>query len=152
VGILEIERDVTLAPLTPDERRDLGASHAVAPRRLDLDHVRAEVAQEHRAERPGEILAEVEDADAFQRTGHHMTPAARRAAISAPSWPSDPSTWSVCSPARGCGPFTAPRVRSRKMVTPTCVVGPMSGSTTSTTEPVACSCGWPKRSWGATTA
>jgi hypothetical protein len=37
-----------------DERRPPGAGVVAAVRSLDLDHVRAEVAQQHRGERPGE--------------------------------------------------------------------------------------------------
>jgi hypothetical protein len=34
---------------------------------LDLDHVGAEIAEDHRAERPREVLAQVDDADAGER-------------------------------------------------------------------------------------
>ena len=36
-------------------------AHAVAGDRLDLDHVGAEVADDHRAERAREVLAEVDE-------------------------------------------------------------------------------------------
>ncbi|MNC91173.1 hypothetical protein D3C83_73800 [compost metagenome] len=49
-------------------RRDV-AQH-VAFRRLDLDHVRAEVREQLRRERPQHHGGEVEDADAGQRPAH----------------------------------------------------------------------------------
>src|SRR3954451_4056264 len=115
--MLEVEGDVALAALTATERSDeVVAAHAVAAHGLDLDHVGAEVTEDHGAERPGEVLTEVEDAKPFERAAHR------------------PSTSSLCSPARGCGPRTMPGVFSRKTVMPICVVAPTSGSTTSTTE------------------
>ena len=44
-----------------------GAPLGVAGRRLDLEDVGSEVGQHHRAVRPGEQLAEVEDADPGER-------------------------------------------------------------------------------------
>ena len=48
VGVLEVERDVALAALAAEERLARHA-HAVAGDGLDLDDVRAEVAEDHRA-------------------------------------------------------------------------------------------------------
>src|SRR5262249_26778171 len=46
------------------------AAGRVALWRLDLDHVRAEVTEHHRAVRPGEDSRAIDDADAFERAGH----------------------------------------------------------------------------------
>jgi hypothetical protein len=70
VGLLEIDRDVALAALATHERPDETAAHAVAARGLDLDHVGAEVGQDHRTERARQVLAEVDNANAFEGTGH----------------------------------------------------------------------------------
>ena len=59
-SVLRFERDVALAALAAEERLAHEA-HAVAGDRLDLDDVGAEVADDHRAERPGEVLAEVDE-------------------------------------------------------------------------------------------
>ncbi len=64
-GILDVERDVALAPLAAEERLGRHA-HAVAGDGLDLDDLRAEVAEDHRSERAREVLPEVDEADAFQ--------------------------------------------------------------------------------------
>ena len=63
---LDVEADVALAARAAHERL-VHHAHAVAGDRLDLDHVRAEVAEDHRSERPREVLAEVDDDDAFER-------------------------------------------------------------------------------------
>src|SRR5438309_1135148 len=41
---------------------------------LDLDHVGAEVGQQHRAEGPGERLGQVEDAQVGERSRGHRVP------------------------------------------------------------------------------
>ena len=63
-----------LSPLVP--RRAPGARVVAAVGALDLDHVGAEVAQQHRGERPGEHAREVGDEDPFQRRhgGHTSAP------------------------------------------------------------------------------
>src|SRR5262249_26552250 len=138
VGVLEVHRDVALAPLAAHKRTDDGAAHAVAPGGLDLDHVGAEVGEQHRAEWAGQVLPEVAHPHPLQRSGHdQITPFARRSAKSVSSWPIARKTSSVWAPANGCGPRTSPRVCSRKMVMPPWVVGPTSGSTTSATPPDA---------------
>ena len=58
-----------------------GEPHAVAGHRLDLDDLGADVAQDHRPERPGQVLAEVDHAHAFERT--HQSTSPLNAAISA---------------------------------------------------------------------
>ena len=71
----EVERD---APLAPVDREEIGglASHVgraprarlvTVARSLDLDHVGAEVGEQHRAVRPREDAREVEHADAVER-------------------------------------------------------------------------------------
>ena len=77
--VLEVERDVALAALAAEERL-AGHAHAVAGDGLDLDHVGAHVADHHRPERAGEVLAEVDQAHTFERV-HQFTPL--KAAISA---------------------------------------------------------------------
>ena len=75
--LLEVERDRALVAV----RRvvvgrpaggvggRLPAARVVAARRLDLDHVRAEVAERHRDERPGEDARQVDDDDVVERRG-----------------------------------------------------------------------------------
>ena len=68
---LDVEADVALAARAAHERL-VHHAHAVAGDGLDLDHVRAQVAEDHRAERPREVLPEVDDDDTFERV-HHST-------------------------------------------------------------------------------
>ncbi len=63
---LEVERHATLAPLAGGED-PLHVAHLVARRRLHLDHVGPEVGQQHGAERAGEEVPQIEDAQAFER-------------------------------------------------------------------------------------
>ncbi len=69
---LEIERDRTLAALAAEERL-ARETHAVAGDRLHLDHVRAEVAHDHRPEGTGQVLPEVQYQDTAERT-HQAAP------------------------------------------------------------------------------
>jgi hypothetical protein len=80
VGVLQVERDVALAALAAEERL-AREPHAVTLDGLDLDDVGTEVADDHRAERTGEVLTEVDEADAFERV--HQTASPANAAISA---------------------------------------------------------------------
>jgi hypothetical protein len=73
----EIERDGTpAAPLDrPEERvpvheRPDGAHEVALPRHRDLDHVRAEVTEQRRRERRADAGAQVEDANAGERSVH----------------------------------------------------------------------------------
>ena len=76
--LLEVQHDAALVAVHSEERRRLAAherrAHVTgiiaAGRFLDLDYVRAHVCQEHRAKRPGEDLAAVDDLHAFQGQGH----------------------------------------------------------------------------------
>ena len=77
---LQVERDVALAALAAEERL-ARQPHAVAGDRLDLDDLGAEVADDHRAERPGEVLPEVDEPDTFERVHQPRSPL--NAAISA---------------------------------------------------------------------
>ena len=50
-----------------------GICRVESPRgRLDLDHVGAEIGQQHRAERPGHHLRDVEHAKPCERTDAHL--------------------------------------------------------------------------------
>src|SRR6185369_2502708 len=74
---LEIEDDPALAAVDGVERRAFGADRAghaagrIAAGRLDLDHIRAQIAQLHRAIRPGHHLGDVEDSDAVKGLVSH---------------------------------------------------------------------------------
>ncbi len=72
LGGLDVEREVTLATLATEERL-AGHAHAVAGDGLDLDHVGTEVADDHGSERAREVLAEVDEPDAFERA-HQPAP------------------------------------------------------------------------------
>ena len=66
-GRLEVERDASLA--APQEGvgvRLPTRSH----RRIDVNHVGALVGQHDRRERPGDVLAEVDDSDPIHRARH----------------------------------------------------------------------------------
>ena len=83
LGRLEVDDDVELPALASVER--LGdRTHLIALGRLELVDGRAEVAQQHRPERAGEEVAEVEDLDALQSVGQrslrgaHLARTARR--------------------------------------------------------------------------
>ena len=83
VGLLEVEPDAALVPIDrevvgrgpglargrrrPDPRRSPAAGR-VALGRLDLDDVGAQVAQQHRAVRPGQDGRAIDDAQAGERT------------------------------------------------------------------------------------
>ena len=70
VGLLEVESDVPLAPLATHERTDDSSAHSVSAGRLHLDDIGTEVAQQHRTERTGQILAEIDHADPLEWSGH----------------------------------------------------------------------------------
>jgi hypothetical protein len=78
---LQVEREVALATLAAEERL-VDHAHAVAGDRLDLDHVGAEVADDHRPERAGEVLAEVDEDDALERVHRATSSSVLNAAIS----------------------------------------------------------------------
>jgi len=79
LGRREIERDAALAAV---EQREEGDPHAAEPaglvagRRLDLDHLGAELGQDHAAGRPHDHVAHLDDPDAVQRQmrGHAFSP------------------------------------------------------------------------------
>ena len=82
------------------------SAHPVAAGRLDLDHVGAEVGEEHRSERAGEELAEVDDPQPFQRPGHQIDPPPPELRDCRPRLrPSDASISSVCAPGEGLRPL-----------------------------------------------
>jgi hypothetical protein len=66
-GVGEVEGD---APLAPVEERVGGACRRLAARRVDVDDVGALVGEHDRHQRPRHVVPEVDDPDAFQRTGH----------------------------------------------------------------------------------
>ena len=59
------------------DRHDVAV--AVPGRRLDLDDVRAEVGEEHAAERPRDVLRVLDDAHALERQSVTAGPSPRRA-------------------------------------------------------------------------
>src|SRR5204863_891442 len=65
-----------MARLARDERREL--PHRITLERLDLDHARAALRQQLRAERNGDELAELDDLDAGERSRRRL--GARRGA------------------------------------------------------------------------
>ena len=81
---LQVDDDRALAAVerhevAPDTRRDRqDVAVAVPGWWLDLDHVRAEIGQQHAAERPGDVLRVLDDAHAFERKAHR-SPSPRRA-------------------------------------------------------------------------
>ena len=73
---LQVEHDRPLAPVerdeeAPDPRRNRHhLAVRVAPRRLDLDHVGAELREERARERPRHVLRDLDDAYPFERQAH----------------------------------------------------------------------------------
>ncbi len=86
--ILDVQRDVAFTPLAAEEGLG-GHAHAIAGDGFDLDHLGAEVADDHRSERTREVLAEVDQPHAFQCECHS---------------PSSCRISSLCCPGVGCGP------------------------------------------------
>ena len=81
---LEIDDDGALSTVERDEvATDSGGDrqHVAVPvacGRLDLDHVRAQVGEEHAAERAGDVLRVLDHAHAFEGQ-RHLSPSPRRA-------------------------------------------------------------------------
>ena len=73
---LQIERHPAFAPLAGGEDA-LDVAHLVTGGRLHLDHVRSQIGHQHRAERSGQEVAEVEDAQSLQREAGRRRPAGR---------------------------------------------------------------------------
>ena len=65
-GRLEVEGHATLAPLARGED-PLDVAHLVAGGRLHLDHVGAQVGQQHGAEGPGQEVPQIEHAEPLER-------------------------------------------------------------------------------------
>jgi len=63
----QVERDAALATV-PDRVRRRVVQRSSG--RVDTDHFGALIAEHHRGQRPGDVLPEVDDADAIQRTSH----------------------------------------------------------------------------------
>ncbi len=63
---LDVEADVALATRAAHERL-VDHPHAVAGHGLDLDHLGTEITEDHRSERTGEVLTEVDDQNPFER-------------------------------------------------------------------------------------
>ena len=84
VVALEVEHDRALAPVqrhevAPDLRRDRhDVPIAVAPGRLDLDDVRAQVGEENATQRPGDVLRVLDDPNTCEGKAHRR-PNPRRA-------------------------------------------------------------------------
>ena len=85
--MLHVERNGLLAALATEERFP-GEAHAVPRHRLHFDHVRTEVTHDHRAERTGQVLTEVDNEDVFER--RHQTTAPAIVWISESEYPSAP--------------------------------------------------------------
>ena len=74
LGLLEIEREGLLVAVDAEEIRAFGADERRSPPArivaaaglLDLDHARAHVGEQHRAERARQHAREVDDEQAFQ--------------------------------------------------------------------------------------
>ena len=62
-----VQRHEVAADLGPDRHH---VPVAVPVRRLDLDDVRAEIGQQHPAERPRDVLRVLDHVNAFERQGH----------------------------------------------------------------------------------
>ena len=140
----DVDRDVELAPLAAEEGH-AGHPHAVAADRFHFDDLGPQIRQKHRAVRPGQVLAQVEDDDAAQRA-HEMSstiPAPSRRSISAASYPASASTWRLCAPAAGLASLDgAGQCAAGSAGTPTCVVrAELAGSSTVATMPLAMNCG-----------
>jgi len=74
LGVPQVERDALLVAVEREEgdRHAVGGGVPVAAlvaraRRLDLDHLGAQVGEDRGAERPGQEAGQVEDADAGER-------------------------------------------------------------------------------------
>ena len=91
--MLHVECDGLLAALATEERFP-GEAHAITRHRLHLDHARTKVTHDHRAERTGEVLTEVDDENVFEC--RHQTTAPAIAWISVSEYPSAPNTSVLC--------------------------------------------------------
>ena len=105
LGVVEVQHDRRLLRLTPEvvgrdpvPDRRLPGPGVVAARALDLDHVGAEVGQQHRGVRPGQHPGEVGDQQPGQRPGAASASAAAILATPRPS--ADICPLSVASLAR----------------------------------------------------
>jgi hypothetical protein len=84
--VLQVEGDRALVAVVVQEERGEAASRvrrgagqiAAGPGILDLDDVRALIAENLRGERPGDHRREVENAEAAERSGHVRAPRERR--------------------------------------------------------------------------
>src|SRR2546426_12352610 len=88
VGRLEVHRDRALVAIHGHERRRLAAAVRGAQARrvaangvLHLDHIGAQVAEQHRAVRTRELVREVEDAEAVEGAGDHDAESVLSAAL-----------------------------------------------------------------------
>ena len=77
---LHVDLDRTLAAVAVDDgtvdaalRETRHAREVADPRELDLDHLGAELGQQHRADRAGDGLRDVEDLDAVEWAGHQSS-------------------------------------------------------------------------------
>ena len=68
--VVHVERDATLAPV--EHRGDL-ILRAVGAGAIDLDDVRALISEQHPDQWTGQVTAEVDDTNACQRTGFHVS-------------------------------------------------------------------------------
>jgi hypothetical protein len=101
-GLLEVEHEGTLAAVPHGVGRGVPAR---ATGRIDADHVGAVVGELHGGERPGDVLAEVDDAQALEGSGSFHGYAAENSRTSRSAMASR------CSVAV---PSAAPRRRMRR--------------------------------------
>ena len=74
---LEIEHHALLVAIDRAESRAVfdaapAAERIAAIGRLDLDHLGAEIAQQHSGIRSGHVVGELDDANAFESPSHHI--------------------------------------------------------------------------------
>src|SRR5262249_37514081 len=122
------------------------ARHAETARRLDPDHVGAQVCQLERTVRTGPHPGEVGDANARERRatrGAHEVPPIRDAAASTPT---SASTSAVCCPSVGAGRRSAHGVAEKRYGAPGMVTRPATGWSMVAKKPRAFKCGEASRS------
>ena len=102
--MLHVERDRKFAAMQVALQAELAIAHRRRILALDLDHLRAVVAENPRRDRPGHDPGEIEDAHAVQRHRAHdqITPSAASTAIASGAIASSSRKISpVCSPTSG---------------------------------------------------
>src|SRR5262249_32980301 len=91
LGALQVESDRSHAAVPAEEAEARAGAKRIAAKRLDLDHLGAEIREKHRAERAGDEGGEVHHADAVERGRR------RARALDVPRMP-----WRVAPAAKHC--------------------------------------------------